>query len=95
LEATDYSSSLLFKRSEKHAQPFQRDVLYISVYEACKHRKRAPEDAAALTDTILSRLRSKIHEATLNRAVVISVTAETLKRYDKAAYTAFLAYHPE
>ena len=94
LEGPDYSSSLLFKRSEKHVQSFQRDILFISVYEACKHRKNAPEDAAALTDTILSKLRSNIHDATLNRADVISVTAEVLKRYDKAACTAYLAYHP-
>lgn len=95
LEGADYHSSLLFKSDENRVEPFQRDILFISIYEACKHRKGAPGAASALTDTVLGRLRSKIHDATLLRANVISVTAEVLKRYDKAAHTAYLAYHPE
>lgn len=93
IEGTDYSTSLLFRSSEKHAEAFQRDILFVSIYEACKHRKKAVEAATALTDTVLGRLRAKINGATVERAVLISVTADVLKRYDKAAYTAYLAYH--
>ena len=94
LEGIDYPTSLLFKHSEKRAEPFQRDILFVSVYESCRHRKQAVAQAAALTDTVLGRLRSKIHEASLTRDDVISVTADVLRRFDKAAYSAYLAYHP-
>lgn len=94
LEGVDYPTSLLLKKDGKRVEPFQRDILFVSVYESCKHRKHATEAAGALTDTILGKLRPHIHNATLARTDVISVASEVLKRFDKAAYTAYLAYHP-
>jgi len=93
LESADYYTSLLFRRSEKYTEAFQRDKLFISIHESCKHRKQAVEAATALTDTVLGRIRTKIHDATVMREDLISVTADILKRYDKAAHTSYLAYH--
>jgi transcriptional repressor NrdR len=93
IEAANLPSSLLFKRDEEHLGPFQRDILLISIYESCRHRKQAVEAATALTDTVLGKLRHKVKDASLKRQDVIKVTADVLKHYDKAAYTSYLAYH--
>src|SRR6185369_12958000 len=53
VEAVDLPTSLLFKKDAKHSEPFQRDKLFISVYEACGHRKDALRAATALTGTAL------------------------------------------
>lgn len=94
VEAVDLPSSLVFKRSPKHSERFQRDKLFVSVYESCKHRKDAAEASTALTATILGKLLHKIESATLDRVQVISVTTEVLRRFDKAAAVQYQAYHP-
>jgi transcriptional regulator NrdR family protein len=94
LERVDLPSSLLFQRDAAHTEPFQRDKLFISIYEACKHRKHAVSAATALTDTVLGKARSKIDGATVTRSDIISVTSDILKHFDKAAYIAYIAYHP-
>lgn len=94
IEAADLPSSILFRVDAAHAEPFQRDILFLSIYEACRHRKHAVGVATLLTDTVLGKLRAKINEASISRASVISVTSDILKHYDKAAWTMYSAYHP-
>lgn len=93
-ETADLASSLVYKRDLTHIEPFQRDRLFISIYEACRHRQTAQTDARALTDTILARLQGKTADASVERRQLVSVSSEVLKRFDKAAYSAYLAYHP-
>ncbi len=93
-EAADLSSSLVFRRNKTHLEPFQRDRLFLSVYEACRHRKTAETDARALTDTILTKLRGKTQDASIDRTTLVSVSSEVLKHFDRAAATAYLAFHP-
>ncbi len=93
-ERADLAASLVFQRDKKHLEPFQRDKLFLSVYESVRHRKTAETDARALTDTILAKLRTKTQVASVDRSTLVSVSSEVLKRFDKAAYTAYLAYHP-
>lgn len=95
VETVDLSSSLLFEQDTTHVEPFQRDILFISIYNACQHRKDAQTAATALTDTILARLQTHIARATLTRHDVISITSEVLKRFDRAAAVQYLAYHPD
>ena len=80
--------------SAGHSEPFSREKLLLSVYDALRHRKTAISDATALCDTIWSRLQGHITEAQLNRDVLVSATSDVLKRFDKAAATTYLAYHP-
>ncbi len=75
-------------------QPFSRDKLLLSLHASLKHRKTAVSDATALTGTVLSRLYPQIADASLQRGVIVSTTHQILKRFDKAAATAYLAYHP-
>lgn len=96
LERADYSSSLSFQNSSaSHIVPFDRDSLFISIYEACKHRPSAAQDASALTDTVISRLlrSSQRRVGLVERAQLITLVATTLKTFDHAAHVSYLAYH--
>ncbi len=75
-------------------EPFQRDKLFISIYEACKHRNDVLLASTALTATILNKLLSSIQNAGLERQQVIRYTTEVLDRFDKAAGVQYAAYHP-
>lgn len=84
----------MYQGPEKHLQPFSRDMLFISVYEACRHRKTATADARALSDTIINQLVHSKRTATLQRHQVIQVITEVLHRFDTAAAVQYAAYHP-
>lgn len=94
VETIDPTVSLVYKDHQKRLQPFSRDKLYTSIYEACKHRKAAPDEARALCDTVITRLLSNASSATVTRPNVISATTETLRHFDKAAASTYVAYHP-
>ena len=94
-ETPELLSSIIFEVAPNSLKPFNRDTLFISIYECCKHRSSAVEDAAALTRTSLSFLLPQVTKGTLQREqVVISVLA-VLKRFDTAAATMYQAYHPQ
>ncbi len=94
LERADLARSLAFRTSQNAIRPFSRDILFISVYEALKHRKQAVSEAGALTDTILGKLRKLIKDGSVGRQEVVSVTQTILKRFDKAASVQYGAFHP-
>jgi len=94
LEVVDWNQAIRFKH-KSHLEPFSRDKLFLSLYEACRHRKTAISDATGLTDTILSKLWPRIEAASLTRDQVIATATEVLKRFDRAAATAYKAYHPQ
>ena len=99
LEASDLSLSLSFRTSHispnrTYLQPFQRDVLFMSILDSCKHRKTAVSDATALTGTVLSKLRPLMTGAVIDREEVVKTTYQILKRFDKAASVQYLAFHP-
>lgn len=75
------------------SQPFSRDKLFVSVYEACRHRKTALADATALTETILQRLAPHFRQAVVEREVVIATALTVLGRFDHVAATYYGAYH--
>lgn len=75
-------------------EPFSREKLLLSVYESLRHRKTAPADAKALTDTIVAKLQADITNASITRDDVIQQASKTLQHFDKAAYTHYRAFHP-
>lgn len=94
VEQIDPAASLVFQGDQKHTEPFSRDKLYISVYEACRHRKTAPEDAKHLTDTIVRQLLGAKHSAVVRRHHVVTVATGVLERFDRLAGIQYHAYHP-
>ncbi len=95
IEAADLSYSVSYKPSptETDTEPFSRDKIFISIFEACKHRPAALEDATALTSTILRRLNPYFATAAIERKVIVSITLKTLEKFDKAAASHYAAYH--
>ncbi len=73
---------------------FNRDKLFLSLYESCRHRPNALEEVGLLVDTVLKRLLPLTHEATLTPVQIAEVSAEVLRRFDHAAYVSYRAYYP-
>jgi len=78
-----------------HIVPFNRDLLFLSIHEACKHRKNAVADASALTVTIIGKiLTMRTERALIDRETIVQAASGILKQFDRAAYTHYLAFHP-
>ena len=78
-----------------HIMPFQRDTLFLSLYEACKHRQHAITEAGDLTDTVIRKLTSGyVRDGLIERADLIRLANETLGTFDSAAQVYYAAYHP-
>lgn len=84
----------LLVSSPKRVEPFSREKLLLSVYEALRHRKTAISDATALCDTVWTQLQPQITAAQLTRRQIVETTHKILKRFDKAGATVYLAFHP-
>lgn len=94
VEALDLKTSLAFKSRSSHTEPFSRDKLFISIYQACKHRKRAIDDAGHLSETIIRLLGRSSSSAIVSWADVIKISQEVLANFDTAAESHYKAYHP-
>lgn len=79
--------------TEREVQPFSQARLFLSIYEACKHRTDAVRDAEALTQTIVSKLRLVAKDGTLTTSLISDETKRTLRRFDLVAETVYAAYH--
>ena len=93
IESVDMTSTLLVQYGSSY-EPFQREKLLLSIYDALRHRKQPVEDATALTKTAISKLVSSINSATITRHQIINSTAAILKQFDHAAYIQYTAFHP-
>ncbi len=92
-EEIDLTGSITVK-SQKQLEAFQRDKLFMSIFDSLRHRKTALEDATALTDTIISRLYPFMKDVIIDRTHIIEVTLQSLRQFDKAAATHYEAFHP-
>ncbi len=91
-ERTELSGVLMVRRAGK-LQPFNRDNLFLSIYESCRHRPNALSEAGPLTQTIINNLAAAHREGELERAKIIDATLRVLNRFDKVAATMYAAYH--
>lgn len=77
-----------------HQEPFSRDKLLVSLHDSLKHRKTALADASALTDTLISNLYPLIQDAVLEKSAIVAEANKLLQRFDRAAATHYVAFHP-
>jgi transcriptional regulator NrdR family protein len=82
------------KSGQKQLQPFERDILFISIYSSCQHRTNAIQDATALTDTVLGKLSNYSDGAIIDRLQLKTTVLAVLKRFDTAAAVHYTAFHP-
>lgn len=91
-EQPDYENALRVRKN-KALQPFQRDRLFVSVYNSVSHRKTALSDATQLTGTIIVALLKLQVNGVLDSRQIIEVTSTTLKRFDRAGAVHYIAHH--
>jgi transcriptional regulator NrdR family protein len=72
---------------------FQRDRLFASLLAVCGHRPAAIDDASALTDTVIARLRPNMASGRLSPADIIKTAQNVLQHFDTAAAVQYNAYH--
>jgi len=92
-EQVIYDGAFAVRLSTSHIMPLSRDTLYLSVYDACRHRADAVTEATALTDTILSSLVLLAKDGLLRREDIIATCSTVLKRFDTAAAVHYAAFH--
>jgi len=82
--------------AKKDLVPFNRDQLFVSIFESCKHRPTALQDAASLTATVISKLASSnaAEPGVITRDQLVQSVHQLLKRFDPAAATYYASYHP-
>lgn len=93
-EKADLEASMVVRYSVTDIRPLSRDILFVSLYESCKHRAQPITDADGLTQTILEHLRPDVSNSGLTRNAIIRRSLEVLKRFDAVAATVYAAYHP-
>ena len=94
IEAPHFYESWRVRHSTGVLSPFERDKLYLSVFESLRHRDDATASATAITDSILARLFASSTSATLTKTCIIQNTFEVLTNFDMAAKVHYAAYHP-
>jgi transcriptional repressor NrdR len=72
---------------------FERDKLFISLYDSCRHRKTAQKDATELTDTVINKLLRHGNTGSLAKNQLRDVAYSVLKAFDKVAAVHYKAYY--
>lgn len=101
IEAIDLSQSLIVAKTSQNAeeptiddlQPFDRDHLFISLYESLRHRPTAASDARGLTDTIVAQIIKQSEQGLIPVLTITKITVNTLQRFDQAAASHYAAFH--
>ena len=93
IESVDLASAFRV-RTEAALAPFSRDILFVSIYESCKHRKTALQDATELTATIITTLPTIHKKSVIEHSDLVQTIHQTLQRFDTIAATLYLAFHP-
>jgi transcriptional regulator NrdR family protein len=92
-EEVDHSSIWIVKDRTGNVEPFERDILYISLYNSCKHRINAIPDASGLTQSIIAKLGSQVENGIITSQNIIQVAQVALSRFDKASSVHYQAFH--
>lgn len=92
-EQADYGAVWAVLDKNLALTAFSRDKLLLSLYESCRHRSEALDDARALTDTVISKLGSQVTDGVLEARAIARTAQVALNRFDHAASVAYQAFH--
>ena len=92
LEEANYSG-LWMVAKDKNIKPFDRDKLFLSIYDSLKHRKTAISDANGITSTIIAKLAKNCSDGRIEHQKLIDITTSCLKNFDKPALVHYQAYY--
>jgi len=92
-EKADLATSSVVMKDPAKLEPLNRDKLFVSVYESCRHRPSALADAGALTDTILGQiLKTQSDTGVITLHNLTDITLQILQNFDSVAATYYRAY---
>jgi len=74
--------------------PLSRDEIVISIFNSCRHRQNAINDASALANSVMKTLLS-MQTAQLQKSAIKQAISDILSRFDQAAYTHYQAFHQD
>lgn len=93
VESADYSALWAVKGPLRPLIPFNRDKLLLSLHRSLEHRPKSLVDAAALTDTVINKLRSLATGGLLTTKQITQTAHVALNRFDMAASVHYQAMH--
>ena len=93
-EAIDLSQALSVA-SGPDLQPFDRDRLFVSIYESLRHRQQAAGDARGLADTVAAYIIAGAEDGRIETRTIADIILSTLQRFDHAAATHYAAFHTQ
>lgn len=94
IEAPDLSSSWIVAKSKTNSlEPFHRNKLYISLYEALRHRNNPMNDAEEICNTIIEASRDKIRDGLLLLDDLQDIICTTLSNFDESGLVYYKAYY--
>lgn len=100
IESIDLSKALIVSKPAGDGQApllsaFERDKLFISLYESLRHRPAAASDARGLCDTIVAHIIKKADHGNISPRTIFSLALNTLSHFDAAAASHYTAFHPD
>lgn len=93
-ETIDYAGSIVVKHAAL-IEPFDRDILLLSLVNSLGHRMSPVADARALVDTIMQKLVKAAQNGSMKASDITAVTSAVLARFDSLAAAHYKAYHQE
>ena len=93
IETADYSAAWRVQISKASLLPFNRDKLFLSLYNSLQHRPTALTDAAGIADTVIKKLLSVQQAGLLQSHQITQAATVALHRFDTAASVHYQAFH--
>lgn len=92
LEEANYSG-LWMIINDKGMKSFNRDKLFLSIYDSLKHRKTAINDANSITSTIIAKMAKNCSDGRIEHQKLIEIAKSCLKNFDKPAFIHYQAFY--
>lgn len=92
-ELAAYETVWRVKAADSSLVPFHKQKLFIELYKACEHRPNALDDATALTDTIITKLRTITDNGLVPSLDIARTCHAVLSNFDTAAAVYYAARH--
>jgi transcriptional repressor NrdR len=94
-ESVDLAAALAVTDKTGVEQPFSRDKLFLSIWQACGNAPDAVATASALTETMVARLTVLARDGQLDAPSIARQTAAVLKRFQPLVALRYASMHTE
>ena len=92
-EQADYTRTLRVKKSSGDLEPFQRDKLFLSLYQSLTHRKSAIDDAGHLTNNVITKLLDIQNNGLIDSIEIKHKAMYVISHFDQTASFYYQAHY--